>query len=144
MPFSCCNHLRKAEADDPFDLISGTLGLVGCADTGLVLMRGQQGTTLYMRGRDVEEAEKAISFNNDTCRWSILGDVIEVRGSDTRKKILTALEVAVAPMNPGAIATATDLTRNIVDRQLGKMLRDGEVTRLSQGKYVHPNNEHLM
>jgi RecA-family ATPase len=33
------HHTRKMEADDPFDTISGTLGLTGCADTLLVIAR---------------------------------------------------------------------------------------------------------
>jgi len=48
--------VRKMEADDPFDTISGTLGQIGCADTGLILARGSQGTSLYVRGRDFHGA----------------------------------------------------------------------------------------
>ena len=65
------HHTRKMEADDPLDTVSGSLGLTGCADTTLVLLRTSQGTTLYLRGRDIEEAEHAILFDVQTCRWSI-------------------------------------------------------------------------
>ena len=33
------HHLRKAEADDPFDTISGTLGLTGAPDTVMIIYR---------------------------------------------------------------------------------------------------------
>ena len=67
------HHTRKMEAEDPIDTISGTLGLAGCADTALIIARTAQGTTFYVRGRDVEEAEHAISFDKHSCRWTILG-----------------------------------------------------------------------
>ena len=58
------HHLRKAEADDPFDTISGTLGLTGAPDTIMILSRDQnRGTTLRAKGRDLVEIEKAVRFD---------------------------------------------------------------------------------
>jgi predicted ATP-dependent serine protease len=51
------HHLRKADADDVFDTVSGTLGLTGVVDSILVLKRdvGAGGSyTLHGRGRDLE------------------------------------------------------------------------------------------
>jgi hypothetical protein len=68
------HHVRKLDADDPIDKVSGTLGLTGCADTTLVLDRKGGGScTLYGRGRDTEEIEQAVQFGKESCRWSILG-----------------------------------------------------------------------
>lgn len=78
------HHTRKMEAEDPIDTISGTLGLAGCADTALIISRTAQGTTFYVRGRDIEEAENAISFDKHTCRWTILGTAAEVHRSNER------------------------------------------------------------
>jgi hypothetical protein len=134
------HHTRKMEADDPLDTISGTLGLVGCADTALVLARTPKGTTLYGRGRDVEEQEYAISFNRDTCRWTVLGEAGEVQRSDTRKAILDALANVIGTMTPEQIAVATGIKRNAVDQRLLAMVKDGEVIQLGRGQYVHPIN----
>jgi hypothetical protein len=49
------HHLRKAEADDPFDTVSGTLGLTGAVDTIMLLYREGNGVILSAKGRDVEE-----------------------------------------------------------------------------------------
>jgi len=38
------HHLRKADADDAFDTVSGTLGLTGAPDDILVLKRDTSGT----------------------------------------------------------------------------------------------------
>jgi AAA domain len=41
------HHVRKMEADDPFDTVSGTLGLTGAADTILILKRHAGTVTLH-------------------------------------------------------------------------------------------------
>jgi hypothetical protein len=136
------HHTRKMEAEDPLDTVSGTLGLAGCADTILVIARNSQGTTLYLRGRDIEEAEHAVSFSKETCRWTILGNADEVRRSHQRAEILTALrtthEQGGGAMSPEEIASATGMKRGNVDRLLGKMMTDGEVKRAERGRYCHP------
>jgi hypothetical protein len=86
------HHQRKMESDDPIDSVSGTLGLTGAVDTVCVLGRTGKGTTLYVRGRDVDEQEKAMQFNKDSCRWMILGEAEEVHVTATRRKILALLE----------------------------------------------------
>jgi hypothetical protein len=132
------HHTRKMEAEDPFDTISGTLGQIGCADTGLILARGSQGTSLYVRGRDIEESEHAVSFSADTCRWTVLGDAAEVRRSETRKKILAALGKATEPISPKEIGLATMTTPNTIQHRLQGMLEKGEVVQIGRGKYALP------
>lgn len=135
------HHTRKMEAEDPLDTISGTLGLVGCADTALVLSRTPLGTSLYIRGRDVEEAEHAITFNKDTCRWAILGEAAEVRKSDTRKAIIDVLAGSSERyMGPTEIAQATGIKVNAVYQRLPAMLRDGDVVQVAKGRYAHPQH----
>ena len=77
------HHTRKLDAEDPPDTISGTVGLAGCADTALVFVGSSQGMTLYVRGRDIEEAEHAVTFNKQSCRWQIVGAAAEVQMSET-------------------------------------------------------------
>src|SRR6478672_11730693 len=78
------HHLRKAEADDAFDTISGTLGLTGAPDTVIVIKRETSGAMLHARGRDLVEIEKAVTFNAETCTWTVLGDADKVRCSNER------------------------------------------------------------
>src|SRR5262245_825154 len=133
------HHQRKSEAEDPLDTISGTLGLAGCVDTPIILAGTSQGMTLYVRGRDVEEAEHAVTFDKATCRWSIKGNAAEVHRSDTRKKILAVLQpVKPNTMGPSDIAAAAGLKEDVVKVQLGKMLAAGEVIKSNRGEYAHP------
>jgi AAA domain-containing protein/IclR-like helix-turn-helix domain-containing protein len=132
------HHTRKMEADDPIDTVSGTLGLPGCADTILVLDRKSQGTTLYVRGRDIEEAEHAITFDKIGCRWTILGDATEVHRSKERGKILAVLDEATEEMGPKEIAIAAGMSDNNVRRLLYSMVTAGEVVKAERGEYRHP------
>lgn len=139
------HHARKAasESGDPFDLISGTMGLSGAADAVLILDRTGQGTTLYGRGRDIQEIESAVTFDQETCKWRVLGEATEVRRSDERRKILTVLTAADGPLTPGKIASLSGMGRNNVDRLLGKMISASEVEKVGRGKYIHPSRDDL-
>ena len=133
------HHQRKSEAEDPLDTISGTLGLAGCVDTPIILAGTSQGMTLYVRGRDIEEAEHAVAFDKESCRWSIKGDAAEVHRSDTRNKILSVLKkVKPKTMGPSDIAAAVGLKDDAVKKRLGAMLGDNEVIKTSRGEYAHP------
>jgi hypothetical protein len=130
------HHVRKMEAEDPIDTVSGTLGLTGCADSILVLNRSSKGTTLYVRGRDVEEAEHAITFDKHSCKWTILGTAADVHRSNERGRILAVLADATEPLTPQEIVSATGMPRNNVHQLLFKMTADGEVKKGGRGKYL--------
>lgn len=133
------HHTRKGGADDPLEALSGSNGLSACADTTLVLDRDQNGLTLYVRGRDIEEREVSLKFDHGA--WSILGDAHEVRRSDERRLILDALADAGEPMSPSEIADAMGLTRNNVKQLLFKMAKAGEVVRSGKrGQYAVPDH----
>jgi RecA-family ATPase len=128
------HHQRKMEADDPIDTVSGTLGLAGRADTILVLTRPSNGTTLYVRGRDIQEAEHAVSFDAASCRWTILGEAADVRRSTERSRILDALDSG--EMGVSDIAAAAGMKDGNVRKLLHHMVQDNEVTRLKRGTYA--------
>ena len=102
------------------------------------------GATLYGRGRDVEEIEAAVEFNRNTCRWRILGAASDVRRTDERGAILTALEQAQEPMSPADVALATEMRSLNVRQLLFKMTKAGEVLKLKgRGGYIHPSRTDL-
>jgi hypothetical protein len=128
------HHTRKLDADDPLDTVSGTLGLAGCADTVLVLARSSQGATLYVRGRDIEEAERAITWDAAACRWTLGGDAAELQRSQGRKAILGALSGG-GEMSPQDIAAATGIKDEATRQLLGRMVADGELIKAGRGRY---------
>lgn len=127
------HHTRKAKADDPLEALSGSNGLPACADAVLVLDSDQNGKTLYVRGRDVEEKETAVNFEGGF--WTVLGDASEVRRSDERSVILDTIRDHGEPMTPTEIAVALDTTANNVKQLLYKMAKNGDVCRTGKGRY---------
>jgi len=139
------HHLRKSGAEsDPFEKVSGTLGLSGAADTVLVLDRDGNGATLYGRGRDIEEIETAVEFDRQTCRWRVLGEAAEVRRTDERAQILSVLIGASEPMAPKDIAIETGMPRNNVDQLLYKIAKTGEILKAGRGRYVHASRSDVL
>lgn len=133
------HHTRKSAAEtDPFEKVSGTLGLSGAADTTLILDRDGNGCTIYGRGRDIPEIESAVEFDVAACRWNLLGDAAEVRRTDERGAILRVLADADEPIGPGEIADLADMPAPNVRKLLNRMVKAGEVVRPKRGQYVHP------
>jgi hypothetical protein len=104
-----------------------------------VLDRDQNGMTLYVRGRDVEENESAL--RHDLGVWSILGEAADVTRSDERVTIAATLKEATEPMSPMLLADVTGMKPGNIRRLLHSMGIDGEVSKIGRGLYVHPDNE---
>jgi hypothetical protein len=130
------HHVRKSPAEtDPFEKVSGTMGLTGAADTVLVLDRDSNGVTLYGRGRDIEEIETAVTFDKDSCRWIVMGAASEVHRSDERSAIVTALCDSPEPMSPREVSDAAGLPYGNVRQLLVRMHKAGEVEKVKRGLY---------
>lgn len=127
------HHVRKAEAEDPLEAVSGTNGLTGAADTIMVLNRNTDGPKLYGRGRDIEEIEKALKF--DKGRWEVLGDADEVKRSDQRRKIMTVLEDATFALTPTDLAKEAGMKEQNVKYLLRVMVKAGEIDKVGYGQY---------
>lgn len=70
------HHTRKPkeQEEDPFDQISGTLGLGGAADCIIVLKRAVAASDakLHVTGRDVDEQTLCLGWDKESCLWSLL------------------------------------------------------------------------
>ena len=96
---------------------------------------------MYVRGRDIEEAEHAVTFDNVGCRWTILGDATDVHRSRERGSILAVLSEAPEPMGPSDIAAVAKMPVNNAKQLLHKMAGTGEVEKVGRGQYVHPDRK---
>jgi AAA domain-containing protein len=131
------HHTKKGGAEDPLEALSGSNGLSAVADTTIVLDSDQNGKTLYVRGRDVEEKETAVIFV--TGAWSIIGNASDARRSDERAVILGAMTDNKGPMTPAELAALTGQPNANVRQLLFKMAKSDEVYKLGRGRYwVHP------
>ena len=68
------HHTRKCKDSDPFNMISGSTGISGCADGSMVLaetFRGRRKGPLYCVGRDIGNAEIAVEFDETVMKWIV-------------------------------------------------------------------------
>ena len=87
------HHLRKAADSDPLNMISGTTGLAGSADSNFILQkekRTENAATLICTGRDIESRELFLGFNKDIFLWERLKlfGAAEYRPAVLKKKIM--------------------------------------------------------
>lgn len=107
------HHARKAEAEDPIDAASGTLGLTGGVDGFLVLSKakGQMDSAiLHVDGRDIEEPrDLPLVWSQERVQWELSGDPVALFGlSDGQRKVYSLLQGAA--MSPDEIMAATGIS----------------------------------
>ncbi|MFJ8010219.1 AAA family ATPase [Streptomyces fagopyri] len=137
------HHVRKMASEDFLTEVSGTNGIAGAADATLVLKRarGQADGILHVTGRDVNEAEYALSFQEASGAWHLLdGPVTDHTVGDTRAAILKFVRA-----NPGArpkdIADALPQSdTNTIRRTCSRMAADGQLAKDGSGRY-YPDTE---
>ncbi len=91
------HHLRKLNDEDPMNMISGTTGISGAADTNLVLKKGRRSgstATLYCTGRDIEYQELTLKFDPNAHVWNLVsgGEAPE----EVQDEVLYTLSVFLA------------------------------------------------
>jgi len=68
------HHTRKQTADDSFDTISGTNGLLGAADGAFIIQkekRTENKAVLEIVGRDQQDQKLHLLFDRDRCIWQL-------------------------------------------------------------------------
>ena len=122
------HHTRKQQADDKFDMISGTNGLLGAADGAFILekeKRTGKTATLDIVGRDQQEQRLYLQQDLETLRW-LLDHAETQLWIEPPEPILEAVAALLTPMEPEWSGTATDLQAilklNIKPNQLSTKL----------------------
>jgi len=130
------HHLRKLEAEDPFDTISGSTGLTGAVDTGMVLQRDRTGkATLYIRGRDVEEQELALD-RDPSGGWTVLGDASQVCTTEERESILRIFRDHNEVLTIKQVCDITGKKKQNVYNQVIHLADSGHLRKAGYGKYI--------
>ena len=132
------HHSRKAASDDPYDLISGTLGLSGGFDNIFSLVDDCGTRTLHLTGRDIEETDEIVLQMTDsgfyTCEYfdPILN---KANTSETRKAVFESIPVLPETITTKEIISVTGLSDKDVSQQLTKLLKDMLIVKVSRGVY---------
>lgn len=130
------HHLRKMMDDtDAFNRISGTNGIMGAADTALVMTRAKRTdtqTTLSITGRDVESNETVIEFRKDDYKWHVIGNAdwiaeqrarMEYNNSSIVQTIKKLLEQSPGGWN-GSMQELLDAGKHFANTYLAATPRD--------------------
>lgn len=137
------HHTRKMAADDFLEELSGTNGIAGAADTIHVLSRSRHEADAVLKttGRDVEEAERALKFDQPTGTWSLLdGPVLEHTVHDTSAVILRYVR-GHQGASPKEIADATGLSIDVTRKTCARMEKRGHLVRVADGRYAAPPDD---
>ena len=71
------HHLRKLHDDDPMNMISGSTGLSGAADSAFVLQknaRSANAASLHCTGRDIPDRTLKLELGEEDHIWKLLAD----------------------------------------------------------------------
>ena len=122
------HHTRKQQAEDSFEMISGTTGLLGCADGALLLhkeKRTDHRAILNIVGRDQPDQRLRLLRNEENLTWTLEGADCEL-WREPPDPLLEQVAQLVMPEQPvwqgsgaemleklGLKTTASSLTRRL-------------------------------
>lgn len=143
------HHTRKQPAEDKFDMISGTTGLLGCAD-GAFLLRKEKRTdrnaTLDVVSRDQPDQRLYLTRNEDTLIWQLDHAECELwkEPPDPLLEKVASLLTDSSPLWEGraselAIILQEDTPPNLLVRRLN--IGKGKLAELYQVEYTSKRNK---
>jgi len=139
------HHTRKMAASDVFDTVSGTNGLMGAADTTMMLIEetderrdpsSEKTARLTAKGRDIRGIDLRLGFRD--CRWSVLenlsDDIVMEPVAPQEVENVLALVISVGSWS----GTATELVgavgcQRVSPAVLGKRLNEFRDFLLARG-----------
>ena len=109
------HHTRKQQADDKFDMISGTNGLLGAADGAFLLQKAKRTdstSTLDVSGRDQQDQRFYLKRDSERLTWQLERTETEPQ-KEPPDPVLEAVAALVTEETPEWSGTATELANLI-------------------------------
>ncbi len=132
-------HLRKAEAEDIFDTLHGSVAYQGVQDALWVLERPPQDAVgvLHIRNKDSDDQALHVSFVDG--HWEFLGHDADMKLSQGRQAILELFEEKERALSIDEILKGLSRPRSryqTLRKTLQRMVRDEQLVRLDRGRYA--------
>ena len=105
------HHTRKQQADDKFDMISGTNGLLGAADGAFLLQKEKRtdgSAILDVAGRDQQDQRMYLAKDKERLIWTLERTEAEI-WVEPPDPVLEAIAALVTAEKPSWGGTATEL-----------------------------------
>lgn len=127
------HHTRKAMSLDPLESLSGSNGLPSCADTCLLMDMMGERRSLYVRGRDVDEA----SYLLEKCGNELLLSPLEAQDepAGTTRTIEQFLKELSRAASAREIQAGTGIPDYALRKALRRMYKSGAVHWAGHGHY---------
>jgi RecA-family ATPase len=109
------HHTRKQAADDCFDMISGTNGLLGAADGAFILhkkKRTDNSAVLDVAGRDQQDQRLHLEFDRERCIWDFTKSETEL-WNPSPDPLLSAVAQMVTEGAPEWSGSASELAERL-------------------------------
>jgi hypothetical protein len=125
------DHHKKGGIDDPIDDIMGSTGKAAVADgvIGLYRNRGEKTATLKLIGRDIDEQEMFLQFDQVTCCWQPVVDQRGVKPNTIQGKIVKAIKDMGGKATLTAIANYLKKDKGNVSKELTELVSKGALVR---------------
>ena len=137
-------HLRKADAEDIFDTLHGSVGYQGIQDALWAMERPPRNNVAVVHTRPNEGEEQALHVSFADGHWKFLGHDEEIKLSQERQDVKELLDEYEGGLS---IAEVTKLRsqprhRYRANQQLmHRMLQDGQIVRIGRGRYASTLND---
>ena len=133
-------HLRKAESEEVFDNLHGSVAYQGAQDALWVMERKQgEGTAnLHMRDKDAEDKVVEMKFDGAGI-WSFVGEGEEHQATAMEGRIIQFLREEKTPQAPKEILQGLDIGQSqygAMRVRLHRMASKGIIVRTDRGRYT--------
>jgi hypothetical protein len=138
------HHDRKKTDEDFVNMVSGTKGVTGAADTILYLTRERGSTSGKLRceSRDVEECTYEMEFDKDRGRWNIVGRFEAGSDSDQPKmSLLDRIQQTITARGESKVedlAAILDVDSRTVRRTILQNQQSGKLASTADGLWYVP------
>ena len=109
------HHVCKQPSDDPHQMVIGTTGIIGAADTSYVLIKEKitdSTAKFYVRGRDVEEQVLTIIFDPEGKEWLFISSDSPIVDAMKNDKVISLL-INYMKRHSSFIGIASELAEQI-------------------------------
>jgi len=142
------HHERKmAAGQDPYDIVSGSLGLQAASDVIMLLtrLRGETQGHLKRTGNDVPEKEIGLDFDQDKYEWSVSDEPANIFALGATKKVIVRHFIQARKyLQAKEVAEALAMPISTVRNHLSDLFEEGHLECTRRGKnsfYRYPDSE---
>ncbi len=132
------HHTNKAKQGGWQNWASGSNAVIGTCDT-LMCYDGEENSNervLYVKGRDVDEQEFSVHYNQNTMRTKISPATTKHSNSPIYNKIVNHMEECCTVQTPQDVASSIRENVSTVNAYMVNLMHEGVLLRDGYGKYV--------